>query len=112
MIVTSLQADMLRRIAEDECTPVNGARPTRREDADTWLTSVVRTKEDTMQQPGFTDVLNLATGEIVTYNLPPEQAVWAAFQHGQKNRNWWIYPPPILTRGKRTVAAGDWCALI
>ena len=66
-----------------------------------------------MHQSSFTDVLNLATGEVVTYDLPPEQAVWAAYQQREKkNRNWWTYPHPVLTRGKKTVAAGDWCALL
>lgn len=45
-MTTELQSKMLVKIAEDECTPVNGARPTCREDAGTFANCVIDDAED------------------------------------------------------------------
>ncbi len=45
-MTTPLQKKMLIRIAEDDLTPVNGAPPTRREDATTWADCIIETPQD------------------------------------------------------------------
>ena len=44
--MTELQQKMIRAIALDEYTPINGAVPTRREDAETWQEMVIETPAD------------------------------------------------------------------
>ena len=46
MNVTTLQADMLRRIARSEYSPVNGSEPERVEDATTWTQEVINSAQD------------------------------------------------------------------
>lgn len=65
----------------------------------------------------FTDVHNLATNQIIRYQLPPSQAVINAYeQFTVRNQNWWTYKlpedHPAFLRGKRSVCCGDWAALI
>lgn len=62
----------------------------------------------------FTEVLNLATGETLIYSLPPEEAVKAAYLQSLGDYNTWDYPKRKvpLVRGKKTVACGDFTALI
>jgi glycine cleavage system H lipoate-binding protein len=45
-IMTELQKRMIIKIATDDYTPINGAVPTCREDAETWLEMIVETPED------------------------------------------------------------------
>lgn len=62
-----------------------------------------------------TEVLNLATGEVIVYTLPPEGAVKVAFlQFTMKDFNTWNYDKRDvpLVHGKRTVICGDFGALI
>lgn len=44
--LTALQANMLRRIALDECTPRNGAEPTCPHDTITWAANVIESAAD------------------------------------------------------------------
>lgn len=44
--VTELEAKMIKAIAEDEFTPLNGVRPTRVNDATTWADCVINTPAD------------------------------------------------------------------
>ena len=44
--MTALQLNMIKKIALDEYTPLNGATPTRREDAQTWQEMIVETPQD------------------------------------------------------------------
>ena len=44
--MTALQLNMIKKIATDEYTPINGATPARREDAETWQEMVIETPED------------------------------------------------------------------
>ena len=44
--MTDLQLKMIKKIALDEYTPINGATPTRKEDAETWQEMVIETPED------------------------------------------------------------------
>ena len=41
MNVTTLERQMLKDIATDECNPLNGAEPDQAEDASTWTNSIV-----------------------------------------------------------------------
>lgn len=65
----------------------------------------------------MTDVFNLTTGEVVSYDLDPVLAVLAAhMQMDKHNYNWWGYPPiqdvvRVSSSGK-SVAAGEWTALV
>lgn len=45
-MTTELQAKMIVAIAEDEYTPVNGARPMHADDATTWADSIILTPQD------------------------------------------------------------------
>ena len=45
-MTTLLQKKMLIRIAHSEFTPLNGAPPTRYEDAQTWASAVILTPAD------------------------------------------------------------------
>lgn len=62
---------------------------------------------------GVTEVVNLATGEIAIYTLPPKEAVKAAYlQYVLKDFNTWDYGKrevPIVV-GRSTISCGDWCA--
>lgn len=61
-----------------------------------------------------TKVINLATGQEVSYSLPARRAVVAAwYQFEKKDFNTWGYDyenAPVVD-GERTVACGDWCAM-
>jgi hypothetical protein len=46
MQVTTLQAEMLKNIALDECNPLNGGRPEIADDAHTWASNIIRTAQD------------------------------------------------------------------
>jgi len=63
----------------------------------------------------MTEVLNLRTGEVITYALPPEEAVKAAYlQRTLKDYQTWEYEKrkvPI-ERGKRVVTCGDFTAIL
>ena len=63
----------------------------------------------------ITIVTNLATREELTYMLPPEEAVIGAYEQERKNWHTWDYKKPAdhpaFTRGKKSVACGDWAAL-
>lgn len=63
-----------------------------------------------------TMVVNLSTGEEQLFSLPPEEAVVAAYEQDKGNYNTWRYPiadeHPNFVRGKRSVACGDFTALI
>ena len=64
--------------------------------------------------PVMTTVMNLRTQEELTYGLLPEEAVIAAWERERGNMNTWEYArsdAPVVT-GDRTVAAGDWCAML
>jgi hypothetical protein len=65
--------------------------------------------------PPMTRVYNLATNQVAAFPLPPAQAVVAAYeQFTKRNFNTWQYAPasthPEFTRGKVSVACGDWAA--
>lgn len=45
-MTTALQANMLKAIARDELTPINGAEPTNHEDATTYADMVIETSQD------------------------------------------------------------------
>lgn len=55
MTVTTLQAEMIRRIARNEMTPINGAEPETAEDTETWASEVIETAED---KGVFTSLVN------------------------------------------------------
>ncbi len=60
----------------------------------------------------ITDVMNLSTGEILTYSCCPKQAVIAAYRYYTKHDANLVDPPlyyelPIF-EGKLTIACGDW----
>ena len=55
MNVTPLQADMLRRIARSEHSPLNGTEPERAEDATTWTGEIIESAQD---QGVWTSLLN------------------------------------------------------
>ena len=63
-----------------------------------------------------TEVTNLSTGARVWYDMGPEEAVIHAYrQRTLKDSNWWDYDqrtPVKVYRGARTVACGDWCAVL
>ena len=54
-MTTPLQTQMLRRIALDECTPLNGGEPQTRQDAETYANMVIEDAED---KGVFTSMLN------------------------------------------------------
>ena len=61
-------------------------------------------------------VLNLGTGKHVTYSLPPEEAVVAAYEQNRGNFNTWQYAAfadhPKARRGQYSVSCGDFAAII
>jgi len=61
------------------------------------------------------DVINLATGQCVSYSLSEKQALIAAVQQfDRKNWQTWNYPTPdqvVFIEGQHTIALGDWCVL-
>ena len=68
-------------------------------------------KDETTEN--LTVVRNLSTGEKVHYNLPPKEAVKAAYlQCTLNNYNTWEYDQIEVEyrEGKYTIACGDWCA--
>lgn len=42
----------------------------------------------------MTRVIHLPTGRDIMYDLPPAQAVVAAFERNRRNSNWWGYAKP------------------
>jgi hypothetical protein len=54
-MTTTLQTEMLKAIARDELTPVNGAEPESRHDAETFADCVIETAVD---KGTFTSLLN------------------------------------------------------
>lgn len=54
-MITKLQSNMLKKIALNDYTPINGAVPTRREDAETWQEMIIETSQD---KGVFTSLLN------------------------------------------------------
>ncbi len=70
----------------------------------------INAEEDKM----LTTVTNLATGAEKTYSLAPKDAVRAAYLQERKDWNTWDYAKRDVTfvQGKRTIAAGDWCAIL
>ena len=64
-----------------------------------------------------TNVFNLNTGNYFPYDLPPAEAVNAAYeQFTKKNMNTWTYPnaADVVSYGpsNKTVSRGDFCAII
>jgi hypothetical protein len=63
----------------------------------------------------MTEVVNLSSLDTMSFDLPPREAVIAAFEYGRGNMNTWDYPDPhqhpSFTEGAWTVACGDWCAM-
>lgn len=63
----------------------------------------------------FTNVIDLRTGTVYLYNLPPEDAVRVAFlQQDKKDYNTWNYSQKKVPvrRGKHTVACGNFAAFV
>jgi len=62
----------------------------------------------------MTDVMNLNSGEILTYSLPVKDALISAFYKYQlKNGNTWTYPKVAnFVYGKRTIALGDFAVRV
>lgn len=61
-----------------------------------------------------TTVVKLATGEEAVFDLPPREAVIAAYrQLTRKDFNTWQEPRYLLPihEGEVSVSCGDWCAL-
>ena len=63
----------------------------------------------------MTKVLNLATSEYITYSIPPEEAVVAAYEQSRGNWNTWQYPTFAehleARRGEYSVSCGDFAAI-
>jgi len=61
----------------------------------------------------MTEVLNLATGEVLFYTLPPREAVVAAYLQATRDWNTWQYEEKRLPVywGRWTVTCGDFTAL-
>ena len=59
-------------------------------------------------------VVNLSTGAERFYCLPPVESVRAAWLQARGDWSTWEYARRSvpLVRGTRTVAAGDWCAML
>ena len=55
MTLTPLQAAMLKKIATDELTSVNGAEPESVEETETWAEMIIETAQD---KGVFTSLLN------------------------------------------------------
>ena len=67
------------------------------------------------QKNRLTEVLNLATGDTLSYSLPPERAVVSAYMtQTKKNHNWWNYDWTIAKVSKSgvTVHCGDFAAIV
>lgn len=65
----------------------------------------------------MTMVLNLATGDVIIYDAPPETAVRLAFaQFYRKDFNTWEYKRYLhkipIRRGKHSVSCGDFAAML
>jgi len=62
----------------------------------------------------MTLIFNLATGEERYYTMKAEDAVRAAWLQSRGDYNTWSYDQQAvpLVRGKHTIGAGDWCALL
>lgn len=62
----------------------------------------------------MTLVRNLSTGEERLYDLDARSAVLAAYRQEHGDYNTWGYGryDGLLTYGSKTVACGDWCALL
>ena len=64
----------------------------------------------------ITQVLNLDTNQHLSFSLPPDQAVIAAYEHDQGNHNTWDYPSSkhhkAILYGKRTVSCGKFTAIL
>jgi len=62
----------------------------------------------------MTSVMDLRTGNVMTYSVTPVPAVILAFQQSRGNMNWWqrgYWDIPVIV-GPRTVSCGgDLCAL-
>jgi len=61
----------------------------------------------------LTTVINLATGEELSFSLPIRPALIAAFEQAKGNAKTWTYPKPKDVKfheGKRTLGLGDFCA--
>jgi len=63
----------------------------------------------------MTQVMNLATGQIAVYDLPPREAVRNAYlQLTRGDYRWWDYdknyPNLKVIEGQDTVSCGDWAA--
>lgn len=61
----------------------------------------------------MTTVYTLGGQVEQVFNLPPKEAVIAAYEQSKGNYNTWTYPdnPDYLVWGKRTVCAGNFAAL-
>lgn len=61
----------------------------------------------------MTEVINLATGEKLYYDLPPSEAVKVAYLQAEKDWNTWQYKEKHLPVyfGRWTVSCGDFTAL-
>ena len=62
----------------------------------------------------MTDVLNLNTGETITFSCAPKEAVIAAYAQSLGDWNTWTYADKYgdaVVSGKRTVACGDFAAI-
>jgi len=61
----------------------------------------------------MTEVLNLATGEVLFYTLPPEEAVRAAYLQANKDWNIWQYKEKCvpIRWGRWMVSCEDFAAL-
>jgi len=61
-----------------------------------------------------TTVYNLGSEEEMVFDLPPEEAVVAAYEYSRGNMNTWDYPKPEdhpeFREGAQSVACGDWAA--
>lgn len=65
----------------------------------------------------MTDLLNMSTGEVLSFSIPPKEALRVAFEISRK-RTSSILPglePPLdkyhFTETPRTIALGDFCYL-
>ena len=61
----------------------------------------------------MTTVLDLRTGDELTYSLTPVKAVIAAFQQNRKNYSWWVksyWDVPVLV-GQISVSCGNFCSI-
>ncbi|AVX21611.1 hypothetical protein SAMN02745885_01640 [Carboxydocella sporoproducens DSM 16521] len=61
-----------------------------------------------------TAVLNLATGEVLYFMLPPCEAVKAAYLYSIGDKNTWDYAKRnvVIHCGRYVVSCGDWTARV